>query len=57
MRFAAILFIFALAFAQFEEEENVLILDDTNFETAIKLHENLLVEFYAPVSLFSPCYE
>lgn len=53
MRFAAILFICALAFAEFAEEENVLVLTDSNFDEAIKLHDNLLVEFYAPVIVFS----
>jgi protein disulfide-isomerase A1 len=29
-------------------EEGVLVLNDQNFEEALKLHDNLLVEFYAP---------
>eukprot|EP00603_Paraphysomonas_imperforata_P007404 CAMPEP_0114429134 /NCGR_PEP_ID=MMETSP0103-20121206/9313_1 /TAXON_ID=37642 ORGANISM="Paraphysomonas imperforata, Strain PA2" /NCGR_SAMPLE_ID=MMETSP0103 /ASSEMBLY_ACC=CAM_ASM_000201 /LENGTH=362 /DNA_ID=CAMNT_0001598429 /DNA_START=244 /DNA_END=1332 /DNA_ORIENTATION=+ len=33
---------------KFREEDNVLILTDTNFETALKQYDFLLVEFYAP---------
>ena len=50
MRFAALLFIFALAFAEITENESVLVLDDNNFEEALQTYESLLVKFYAPVS-------
>lgn len=49
MRFTALLFIFALAFAEITENDSVLVLDDNNFEEAIQQHESLLVKFYAPV--------
>ena len=35
-------------------EDNVLVLDDTNFEEAISTHDLLLVEFYAPWYLSAP---
>ena len=50
MRFTALLLIFALAFAEFAENDGVLVLNDDNFDEAIKQHESLLVKFYAPVS-------
>jgi len=50
MRFVAILFLCAIAFAEITEEEGVLVLNDDNFDEAIKQHESLLVKFYAPVS-------
>ena len=34
--------------AKFEEEENVLVLTNSNFDDAVKSHKYLLVEFYAP---------
>lgn len=49
MRFAAILFIFALAFAEITENDGVLVLNDDNFDEAISQHESLLVKFFAPV--------
>ena len=49
MRFVAILFLCDIAFAEITEEEGVLVLNDDNFDEAIKQYENLLVEFYAPV--------
>ncbi|KNB42381.1 protein disulfide-isomerase, partial [Blastocystis sp. subtype 4] len=48
MRFTALLLIFALAFAEFAENDGVLVLNDDNFDEAIKQHESLLVKFYAP---------
>jgi protein disulfide-isomerase A1 len=38
----------ASAFAAFPEEDNVLVLTDANFDEAIKAHDHILVEFYAP---------
>ena len=49
MRFAAILFIFALAFSEITENDGVLVLNDDNFDEAISQHESLLVKFFAPV--------
>jgi len=45
-----ILFSVSSIFSQsgFPEEEGVLVLDDANFDEAVKKYENLLVEFYAP---------
>lgn len=37
---------------QIKEEDNVLVLDDSNFDEAIKTYDPLLVEFYAPVRDF-----
>lgn len=34
--------------AEFEEEENVLILKNDNFDQAISTHRFVLVKFYAP---------
>ena len=49
MRFAAILFIFALALSEITENDGVLVLNDDNFDDAIAQHESLLVKFFAPV--------
>lgn len=38
------------AVAAYEEDEGVLVLDDSNFDDAVKEFAPLLVEFYAPVS-------
>ena len=35
---------------QFPTEDNVIVLDDSNFAEAINEFDTLLVEFYAPVS-------
>lgn len=42
-------YVFDLALMQIPEEEDVLVLSDSNFQEAITTHETLLVEFYAPV--------
>ena len=34
--------------AAIEEEEHVLVLTTSNFDEAVKAHQYLLVEFYAP---------
>lgn len=44
-----LLLFFAAAFAaDIKTEDGVLVLTNDNFEEALKLHENILVEFYAP---------
>ena len=50
MKFVALLFIFALAFAEVEMEDGVIVLNDDNFDEILSQHESLLVKFYAPVS-------
>lgn len=44
----ALLLLSALSAAAFPEEKGVLVLDDNNFDAAVKEHDYLLVEFYAP---------
>lgn len=47
--FAALLGLAALATAtEFKEEDDVLVLTDETFDDALKEHDTLLVEFYAP---------
>ena len=49
MKFIAFLFICVLAFAEYAENDGVIVLNDDNFDQAIAEHESLLVKFYAPV--------
>ena len=49
MKLTAFLFICALVFAEFTENDGVLVLNDDNFDQAIAEYESLLVKFYAPV--------
>jgi hypothetical protein len=53
MKFILALFICSIALSELQEEEQVLILDDNNFDEVLKQHDNLLVEFYAPVTTIS----
>ena len=54
MKFIYILVVVGLIFDhsngenKIDEEENVLVLTNSNFDDAIKSHKYLLVEFYAP---------
>ena len=43
-----ILFYVLAAYAQFPEEDHILVLTNQNFENALKTYPKLLVEFYAP---------
>lgn len=54
MKLTAFLLICALVFAEFTENDGVLVLNDDNFDQAIAEHESLLVKFYAPVQIVSP---
>ena len=45
---ALLLFVAYAQSAEITEDEGVLVLDDSNFDEAIKKHPQLLVEFYAP---------
>ena len=51
MKLTAFLLICALVFAEFTENDGVLVLNDDNFDQAIAEHESLLVKFYAPVQI------
>ena len=55
MKLTALLLICALGFAEFTENDGVLVLNDDNFDQAIAEHESLLVKFYAPVLFFCVC--
>ena len=44
----SILLLAASCLAEIKEEENVLVLGNDNFEEALALHPDILVEFYAP---------
>ncbi|CAE7709618.1 P4HB, partial [Symbiodinium sp. KB8] len=46
--FAALLGLAAVWAVEIEEEDDVLVLTNDNFDEAIKQHDPLLVEFYAP---------
>lgn len=50
MKFFALLFLVAVAFSHnFPEEDGVVVLNDSTFDSAIEEFGSLLVEFYAPV--------
>lgn len=55
-----LLIFFSLAAGLLKEEDHVIILDDSNFQEALSLYPNLLVEFYAPwckfCQKFAPMY-
>jgi protein disulfide-isomerase A1 len=46
--FTLLLLVAAVVHCEIEEEDNVLVLQDANFESALKAHSKILVEFYAP---------
>ena len=51
MKKLLIIFTFlALAFQEFQEEDDVIILTKDNFDEAISNNQFILVEFYAPVN-------
>lgn len=45
-------FLLFLVVCTIKEEGDVLVLNDDNFDEALKKYEILLVEFYAPVILY-----
>jgi protein disulfide-isomerase A1 len=48
LSFSLVISQLVLADTKIEEEENVLVLTNANFDEAIKTHKYILVEFYAP---------
>ena len=52
MKIITVVFLLAFVVCTIKEEGDVLVLNDDNFDEALKNHEILLVEFYAPVILF-----
>lgn len=40
--------LFNISHASLPTEGSVLVLSDDNFDTALSLHDSILVEFYAP---------
>ena len=52
MKIITVAFLLILVVCTIKEEGDVLVLNDDNFDEALKKYEILLVEFYAPVILF-----
>jgi len=48
MKACFILALAMVAFAEIPEEDDVLVLDDTNIDEALDLYPEILIEFYAP---------
>ena len=48
--FLQLLFLVSLVSSKFVKEEGIVVLNDDNFQKALKNYPLLLVEFYAPVS-------
>ena len=48
MKLCFILALALVAFAEIPEEEDVLVLDDTNIDEALETYSEILIEFYAP---------
>ena len=48
--FLQLLFLVSLVSSKFVKEEGIVVVNDDNFQKALKNYPLLLVEFYAPVS-------
>lgn len=49
MKLLLSLLLITLAFSKISKEKSILVLNDDNFQEALKEYPILLVEFYAPV--------